>query len=330
MQHPRALVETALAQAAALERLLEGTEISPEMLDSPDARISYAQFGILSGNALRETGNPALGIDFGRRLQLSSHGMMGLAILSSPTVGAALETGLKYYRTYSPGWHLTLEVRAEHALLTATETIPFGPFLPFATETLLIAIDSLSRFLTGGTPTVYDLWLRYREPAYSHRYSEFFPQKIHFEQAPTRVAFDAGILLQKLNTADPLTLELASRQCAAELPAGVSRESLLEQVRRFVRAVPGAYPDPERTAQYLKTSPRSLRRALSRFGTSHQQLVDEARMERAIECLRTTRMTSDQLATHLGFSDPRSFRRAFKRWTGQSVSEFRGHHKQQA
>jgi AraC-like DNA-binding protein len=101
------------------------------------------------------------------------------------------------------------------------------------------------------------------------------------------------------------------------------------QVRRRIQAARGKAPEVAQIARELQTSERSLRRGLAELGTSYQQLLDDARRERALEWTRSTAMPFDQLASQLGFSDVRSFRRAFKRWTGRTPSELREESAQQ-
>jgi AraC-like DNA-binding protein len=43
----------------------------------------------------------------------------------------------------------------------------------------------------------------------------------------------------------------------------------------------------------------------------------------ATEYLKTTSMSTDDIAMLLGFSDPANFRRALKRWTGKGPGELR-------
>jgi len=43
----------------------------------------------------------------------------------------------------------------------------------------------------------------------------------------------------------------------------------------------------------------------------------------AAEYLKTTKMTTEDIAALVGFSDAANFRRAFKRWTGKTPSEYR-------
>jgi AraC-like DNA-binding protein len=69
--------------------------------------------------------------------------------------------------------------------------------------------------------------------------------------------------------------------------------------------------------------PRALRRRLETEGTSYRDVLAEVRMRLAIEYLRRTQMTHEEIASRLGYSDAANFRHAFLRWTGKSPSEFR-------
>jgi AraC-like DNA-binding protein len=73
----------------------------------------------------------------------------------------------------------------------------------------------------------------------------------------------------------------------------------------------------------LQTSARAVRRTLRQMGTSYQELQDEVRRSQAVEYVSSSGLTCEQIAERLGFSDARSFRRAFKRWTGTTPNEYR-------
>jgi AraC-like DNA-binding protein len=103
-----------------------------------------------------------------------------------------------------------------------------------------------------------------------------------------------------------------------------SVNGLVSQVRRVLAEHADGRPDPDDVARALQTSTRSLRRGLQQMGTSFQTLLDETRRARAEEWIRSTDMKLQQIAEQLGFSDVRSFRRAFKRWTGRSPNALRG------
>lgn len=72
---------------------------------------------------------------------------------------------------------------------------------------------------------------------------------------------------------------------------------------------------------------RTAQRISSEHGTSIQELIDNVREKRAKELLVNERNELSAISFILGYSDERSFRRAFRRWTGKSPSDFRANQK---
>lgn len=103
---------------------------------------------------------------------------------------------------------------------------------------------------------------------------------------------------------------------SAPLPVSVQLRRLLQE------------QDPSRpfsladAARCLAMSVRSLERSLAGEGTSFRTLRDAIRFERACTLLRRGESV-DAVADQLGFLDPTSFHRAFRRWTGGSPGAFR-------
>jgi AraC-like DNA-binding protein len=322
LHHPRVLIETAMRQGASREGLLANTDISEEMLRSPEARVSYAQYGILIHNALELTQNSALGIDYGSNLHLSHMGMLGLAVLSSRNIGEAFAVAIKYYRAVAPAWELALRVEGERAIFSTREAISRNPFRVFATEALLSAIRANGEFLYGRALPVLEVRVQYPKPPHAERVAELYSMPIQYDCEETFAIFEASVLDAPLASADPLTFVMAERECAAQLPFTTSIDGLVAQVRRHVMT-PSGPRSVEEIAKLLCTSTRSLRRSLQLMGTSYQELMDEARRARALEWVTGTEMTSGEMAQRLGFSDARGFRRAFKRWTNMSLQQYR-------
>lgn len=79
----------------------------------------------------------------------------------------------------------------------------------------------------------------------------------------------------------------------------------------------------DQLARRISLSPRTLRRRLVDEGTSYNAILAEVRQGRAMELLTTTRLSMENVALHLGFSEVSSFYRAFKSWTGSTPSRFR-------
>ena len=83
------------------------------------------------------------------------------------------------------------------------------------------------------------------------------------------------------------------------------------------------FPDLDQLAETIHASPQTLRRKLKEEGTSYQKIKDAIRCDIAIEKICAQHMTVNDVAALLGFSEPRSFTRAFKQWTGVAPSVYR-------
>ena len=79
----------------------------------------------------------------------------------------------------------------------------------------------------------------------------------------------------------------------------------------------------EECAAQLGISSRTLRRRLQERGLSYQDIADSVRADFARSYLESSRLSIECIAERLGCSEPTSFSRAFRRWTGMSPREFR-------
>lgn len=85
----------------------------------------------------------------GQRLNVSTHGILGYAVLSSANLGKALQFALKYYRVLGLSFELELGEQGEDVELRAVESFPMVPQSRFTAEGLLASIHTIARFLLG-------------------------------------------------------------------------------------------------------------------------------------------------------------------------------------
>ncbi len=87
--------------------------------------------------------------------------------------------------------------------------------------------------------------------------------------------------------------------------------------------LPRGMPSFSDIAGMLYMSESSLRRRLQREGTSYQAIKDEVRCEVAVDKLVNEEATVADLAELLGFTEPSSFVRSFKSWTGRTPRAYK-------
>jgi AraC-like DNA-binding protein len=69
-------------------------------------------------------------------------------------------------------------------------------------------------------------------------------------------------------------------------------------------------------ARQLGMSPRSLTRHLAEEGTTFGEILEQLRRRLAARYLADDRMSVQQIAWLLGYSEVGAFNHAYKRWTG--------------
>ena len=94
----------------------------------------------------------------------------------------------------------------------------------------------------------------------------------------------------------------------------------------ILRLLPSGNPTIDKVAQLRGLSVRTLQRRLHDAGISYSELVEEVRYEMACDLLDSSEMRLAAIAKILGYKDPSSFSRAFKRWKAISPLNYRKSH----
>ncbi|HMK72490.1 MAG TPA: helix-turn-helix transcriptional regulator, partial [Myxococcaceae bacterium] len=82
-------------------------------------------------------------------------------------------------------------------------------------------------------------------------------------------------------------------------------------------------PSQASIAKLMGMSERTLQRRLSDEGTTFNKLLEEARRSVAIGYLADRNLAAYEVSFLLGYAEPATFFRAFKRWTGKTPQQYR-------
>jgi AraC-like DNA-binding protein len=251
--------------------------------------------------------------------------MYGYALLSSATHAEARDFAARYIRVVGPFCDFVI-TNEEAKVVVRFEPLhwpnPTEDVHRFAIEFALSAHQTTTRDRIGPAFRFSRVQVDFAAPPYADVYESVFKCPALFGQRECGYEHerDDG----RVALADPRTHAMAREMCE-QLLGNVNRAGgVAADIRQILIEHPGRYPNIETIAEKLQMYPRALRRKLEAEGTSYRDLLGEVRMRLAIEYLRKTEMTNEEIATRLGYSDAANFRHAFSRWTGRSPSEFRG------
>jgi AraC-like DNA-binding protein len=321
------LVRTGHEDGLDADALLAGTELEPAELDNPDTRTSTRQFVLACRNALALGASPALPFRMGTQVRLSSYGLYGYAMLTSATVRDAFRFSVRYHGLTTSTWRMSMHESNGEAVWTFRDRLGLDvddALYRFLCELQMSAHKSLAKDLWDQPPPRTLAHARYRRPPHAELYDEWLGHGVEFGQAENQLRFEAAALDAPMPMHHPLTEAMVRDMCDRLLEeAHTASGGLARHVYEMLAVQPGRYRDMTELARALNTSPRTLRRHLRAEGTSYQRILDDVRCNLAKHYLQDTRMTSEDIATALGFSDSANFRHAFHKWASQSPSEFR-------
>jgi len=302
---------------------MQGLGVTLADLADPACRLSYRQGRQIIRRALALAPGLALGLETGRRETIASIGLVGFAMITSPTVGSAIRLGLELQRDTGSMLEFGLRDEGEAIAFTAAGRFHAPDIYPFLVEEAFASFLQVGRGLVGERFAPLRVDLAYAMPRYAAAYAEVFQCKVRFARQQNAFLCAKHWLDTPLLTSDPLShrqvlefLELSRHRAdeASEIIASVERV-----LRHDLRITLGL----EEVAAQLNLSERTLRRRLTDSGASFRHLLDRCRKARALELLDNPRRSIEQIALEVGFNDPHNFRRAFRRWTGTSPGAFR-------
>lgn len=167
----------------------------------------------------------------------------------------------------------------------------------------------------------------YPGPAHAFQYRDALGCPVRFEAEECALDFAADTLLSPGPSPEPELRALLR----AQLEDSRARAARVGCTAERVRAVLGGLDDLTRAsvqlvAARLALGERTLHRQLRAAGTSYQAIFDAVRMQRCVQQLGHDTRPTKEIAYGLGFSEPSNLYRAFKRWTGLTVAEYRKVH----
>ena len=315
------VLNTFKAEGLSSEALLAGSGIRAADLSRADTRITTNQEMLVCANAVALRHD--IGLELGRRMHVSSYGMLGYALLTSATLGDALRLALRYPALLGTLFELSLEEDHERIWLTAGDYRENPALAPFNVEFCLVSMKVICEDLLGHPLPLLGARFEYLAPIYQARYAERFDCPLQFDATSNAFAFDKAWLEQPLPLADAITHQAMAERCRKQNTEFTGRQAWLGRIRQLLAAQLSAAPGLEGLAQQLNCSARTLRRHLKDLGCSYQELLDELRFEQAKQMLCEDQLPIHRIAEALGFSETASFRHAFVRWSGVAPSQFR-------
>lgn len=299
-----------------------------ELTGEQPATITLQQLDHLICDASALVNCSHLGLRLGSRTKLTSHGMLGFALLCSKTVEDMIRLACRYYHLIIPVFSMQYERGGKYGSIT------FSPSVAMHVDTLHFLIEAialssyaqLDSLVDGGVgSSESEVFLSTEAPDQVVDYLGTRYARFHFgtRRAPgVEIRVPNELLTCPLPMADARARQEAESCCARQTRMTTDAKSIAEFIEMLVFETRGVKITRETLAAAMNITVRTLNRYLQKEGTTFTEIYHPIRHRRACELLAQGNLTVGQVSSVLGFNDVSSFSRSFTLHAAMSPTQY--------
>lgn len=306
---------------AGLDDVLAGTGVSADEL-RPDVFIPYAAYLAILDNAASATGRNDIGLLLGRRQSFAALGPLGRVMRHAATLGQALSEFAAFQISNSTGGTVYLLRSDRDVFFGYAVYDPAIHVSPQIHDMVLAVGCHFVAELTRGGIAPEEIFSSRPAPADTRPYAALGRCPVRFGQTQTAVVLETESMAFALPEADRRLHDAALAELAPGLVA--AEKDVQNRVRHVLRhLLLTGQSGMADVAAHLGIHSRTLRRRLRREGTTFEAIRDEVRHAAARELLGLRALSIGDIAFTLDYASASSFVHAFRRWSGQSPTQWR-------
>lgn len=262
---------------------------------------------------------PGICLRFGQARDLLDLGVLGYAALSCRNLGTAMQVIVKFHHLTSNAFEIAIVEDGEWTFARQWIKPQYARWRVVIDEEHVTGIWRVISSLLHSESSITQTRIEFAhsEPKYGALCRDLLGGMPVFGAPETSIAFPTAWLSRPVQTADHTVEQVCESQCDQLVEQMRPAGGLIDDVRRLILAVPpNCAPKLDAIANKMLVSTRTLERRLHAAGTSFRKIENEVRMRLAAQYLSLGYMSAKEIAYMLGYSQPGTFHRAFKKWYG--------------
>ena len=302
--------------------LFEAENIQVRLPIDPGTRIPFEKIDRVRTKAVEVTGDEAFGIKSASSYLASQLGALGYAFQASLTLRKACLRLERYVRVVNDKATILVEDSGDCMRVTLKLDVP-SECAYVRDDGALALITRMCRLVSGEHFRLQAVNFKHAEPRDIKPYFEYFGCQLNFNQAENQLLIPLSLVDEILAGANP-ELALLNDQVVTRRLALIDRNDIVARVRaELMDQLPDGNISDDSVAMALHMSVRTMHRKLVEVNNNFRNLLVEMRRNLAEQYIQDHSLTLTEISLLLGFSEPSSFSRAFKSWTGKAPSEAR-------
>jgi AraC-like DNA-binding protein len=305
------------------DALIRAAGLDPALFKDGTSVVAFTALARLYALCAVHTRCPHFGLMVGQRSTILSLDLVGRLMQHSETVGAALDALVSNLSVQDRVVVASLTVSDDTALLTFAAYQPDNMSAEQITAAALAVTTNALRTLYGADWRPTEVLLPRTMPAETGPYRRHFRAPVRFNQESATLVFPARDLKRRIAGADPVLRAMLEDQIRRL--RGNTGSEFSDDIRRLLRTrITSRRCSADEMADLFAMHRRTLTRRLKDGGSGYRTIANEVRFEVARQLLEDTDVSFGEIAAALGYSEASAFTRAFRRWSGQTPTAWRG------
>ena len=324
----RSILEFAVEKGADRAGLLKEAGLEAAPLDNQDARVPFAAYLALIRAAKRATDDPALPLNHAVDTRLDRMTVVGLIVQSSASMPDAMKQLNRYAR-------LMIEVDVmesgeRFSVLSEKDEVWIVDNRPDPNTSPEITEAAFGRFVGEfrrefpDQPFALQIEVTHTPPVHADAYERILRCPIAFNAKRNALQIAPFWLTHSFDESSRYVFGIFTDRADALLAEMEAEDSVRARVEsQLMPILHKGEVSIGKVAGELGMSRATLYRRLKEEGITFAELVDDLRKRLASDYLAARKVSVNEAAYLVGFSEASSFVRAFRRWTGQTPAEYR-------
>ena len=289
--------------------------------EANEGYVDFQLFSRLFEAAEQLTGDRCIGLHVGANFLTRHWGRLGYLVMAGENGLEGVQYIQRFARIVTNGidmqWHWDkAQLTCEFAILDSSACHHVADY--FVSSSL-----ALSRATNNDHFGFKSVSFRHGDFGQAQEYEKQLHCRCEFNAPANRIMVDIDKLSLESRFRDPRLKKILEDHAQQVLQNLASGDELLARIRQFVlQELPNGVPSLKAVCDLVGQNERTFQRTLAKMGMNFQDLVDELRMNLALEYIRNDYNFLD-IAMMLGYSEQSAFHRAFKRWTGMPPSRYK-------
>ena len=303
------------------KQLIEQSGLTPELLASPDNFLPAERIAELLERAAQVLDRETFGIELGVKQNPSTLGLVGLTLQQCNTIGEAMYELQNVLHIQSQAGKVVIETSQDYVYANFQALVSYANSERQITDLALSVGFQILKSVSQGKVQLRAAHFKHAAPKSMSLQQQIFQCPLVFNSEVSGVVIDKSVMHQ------PLTLE---RNFFKDVINGYLSDinkgmgiTVDEQIRILIRQLlPTGRCNLKTVSQTLGIDERTLQRRLKDQDRSFQDILNQERLSLALSYLAGTNMSLTQISSMLGYAELAVFSRNFKKWRGQSPTEY--------